>query len=362
MNAEQKFKEVKKQLFNKHIKNIEALPVPESLHQAIPISEEAAQIIVDAREVVKNIVNLEDNRLLAIVGPCSIHDTEQAVEYAKRLKELREEVEDQIFVVMRVYFEKPRTVLGWKGLIYDPYIDDSFDMLTGLQKARTLLRDINEIGVPCATELLDPLVPQFIADLVSWTAIGARTTESQTHRQMASGLSMPVGFKNSTNGDFAVAINAAKAAQGPQSFLGINQQEGRVCIFHTEGNADTHLILRGGSDGPNYGSEYVAAAEAFLEKAGLKKAIMIDCNHANSNKDPYKQPDVLEDIVKQKLDGNKSIIGFMIESHINGGSQNIPKDLSELKHGISITDACIDFENTSKMLKSAAEALRKFKV
>jgi 3-deoxy-7-phosphoheptulonate synthase len=359
MNTDQKFHNTKNELFNKHIKNIEALPVPASLHTSIPISPEAAEIIVKARKDVKKILDLEDKRLLAIVGPCSIHDTDQALEYARKLKTLRDDVSDQILVVMRVYFEKPRTVLGWKGLIYDPYIDDSFDMLTGLQKARTLLRDINEMGIPCATEMLDPLVPQFMADLVTWTAIGARTTESQTHRQMASGLSMPVGFKNSTNGDFAVAINAAKAAQGPQSFLGINQEEGRVCIFHTEGNEDTHLILRGGSDGPNYASEYVAAAEAILEKAGLKKAIMIDCNHANSGKDPYKQPDVLEDIIKQKLEGNKSIIGFMIESHLNGGNQNIPKNLSELKHGISITDACIDFENTEKMLKSAADALRK---
>jgi 3-deoxy-7-phosphoheptulonate synthase len=361
MSAEQQFSQTKKELFNKHIKNIEALPVPISLHDAIPISEQAAATIVEAREDVRKIVNLKDNRLLAIVGPCSIHDSKQAIEYAEKLKKLRDEVKDQIYVVMRVYFEKPRTILGWKGLIYDPYIDDSFDMLTGLQKARTLLRDINEMGVPCATEMLDPLVPQFMADLVSWTAIGARTTESQTHRQMASGLSMPVGFKNSTNGDFAVAINAAKAAQGPQSFLGINQEEGRVCIFHTEGNADTHLILRGGSDGPNYASEYVTAAEAVLEKAGLSKAIMIDCNHANSGKDPYKQPEVLEDIIQQKLEGNKSIIGFMIESHLNGGNQKIPKDLSELKHGVSITDACIDFENTEKMLKSAAQALREAK-
>lgn len=208
---------LKKELFNKHIRNIEALPVPMSLHETIPLSSDAAQTIVQARKEINKIVNLEDQRMLAIVGPCSIHDGEQAIEYAKKLLELRQEVKEQILIVMRVYFEKPRTVLGWKGLIYDPFIDDSFDMLTGLKKARTLLRDINELGMPCATEMLDPLVPQFIADAVSWTAIGARTTESQTHRQMASGLSMAVGFKNSTNGDFTVAINAAKAAQGPQN-------------------------------------------------------------------------------------------------------------------------------------------------
>lgn len=348
---------LKKELFNKHIRNIEALPVPMSLHETIPLSSDAAQTIVQARKEINNIVNLEDQRMLAIVGPCSIHDGEQAIEYAKKLLELRQEVKEQILIVMRVYFEKPRTVLGWKGLIYDPFIDDSFDMLTGLKKARTLLRDINELGMPCATEMLDPLVPQFIADAVSWTAIGARTTESQTHRQMASGLSMAVGFKNSTNGDFTVAINAAKAAQGPQSFMGINQEEGRVCIFHTNGNKDTHLILRGGADAPNYSSEYVAAAEAVLEKAGLKKSLMIDCNHANSGKDPYKQPDVLEDIINQKLEGNQSIIGFMIESHLNGGNQKIPKDLSELKYGVSITDACIDFESTRKMILEAANRL-----
>lgn len=348
---------LKKELFNKHIRNIEALPVPMSLHETIPLSSDAAQTIVQARKEINKIVNLEDQRMLAIVGPCSIHDSEQAIEYAKKLLELRQEVKEQILIVMRVYFEKPRTVLGWKGLIYDPFIDDSFDMLTGLKKARTLLRDINELGMPCATEMLDPLVPQFIADAVSWTAIGARTTESQTHRQMASGLSMAVGFKNSTNGDFTVAINAAKAAQGPQSFMGINQEEGRVCIFHTNGNKDTHLILRGGSDAPNYSSEYVAAAEVVLEKAGLKKSLMIDCNHANSGKDPYKQPDVLEDIINQKLEGNQSIIGFMIESHLNGGNQKIPKDLSELKYGVSITDACIDFESTRKMILEAANRL-----
>jgi 3-deoxy-7-phosphoheptulonate synthase len=200
-------------------------------------------------------------------------------------------------------------------------------------------------------------VPQYIADLVSWTAIGARTTESQTHRQMASGLSMPVGFKNSTTGDFTVAINAAKAARGPNSFLGISQDDGKVCIFHTNGNPDTHLILRGGSDGPNYSSEHVAMAEAVLEKAGLEKSIMIDCNHANSDKDPYKQPEILEDIVQQKRDGNKSIIGFMVESHIHGGSQKITADLSELKYGVSITDACIDWEGTVTMFKAAAKAL-----
>ncbi len=345
------------EIFNKNIGKIEALATPLSLRQAIPLSDKVAASIVKARSTVRDIIWHRDKRLLAIVGPCSIHNPDQALDYAQRLVKLQEAVKDQIYIVMRVYFEKPRTVLGWKGLIYDPHLDDSFDMLTGLQKARKLLLDINELGLPCATEMLDPLVPQYIADLVSWTAIGARTTESQTHRQMASGLSMPVGFKNSTNGDFAVAINAAKAARLPQSFLGINQDEGKICIFHTNGNPDTHLILRGGSDGPNYTSEYVAMAEAALDKAGLEKSIMVDCNHANSGKDPYKQPEVLEDIVKQKLDGNQSLIGFMVESHIHGGTQSIPQDLSKLKYGVSITDACIDFDATETMFKDAASKL-----
>lgn len=346
-----------KQLFNKNINKIEALSTPIAMREAFPISSELASSIVKAREEVRDIIWQKDDRLLAIVGPCSIHDTEQALDYARRLIELREAVKDKINIVMRVYFEKPRTVLGWKGLIYDPHIDDSFDMLTGLQKARKLLLEINAMGLPCATEMLDPMVPQYIADLVSWTAIGARTTESQTHRQMASGLSMPVGFKNSTTGDFTVAINAAKAARGPNSFLGLSQDEGRVCIFHTNGNPDTHLILRGGNDGPNYSSEHVAMAEAVLRKAGLEESIMIDCNHANSDKDPYKQPEILEDIVKQKREGNKSIMGFMVESHINGGNQKIVEDLSKLKYGVSITDACIDWESTEKMFKEAVKGL-----
>jgi 3-deoxy-7-phosphoheptulonate synthase len=346
-----------RQIFNSHISKIEALATPATIREALPSTERVVDTVIQARKQVRDIIWHRDKRLLAIVGPCSIHNTEQALDYARNLVKLREELSEEICIVMRVYFEKPRTILGWKGLIYDPHIDDSFDMLTGLQKARRLLLEINQMGLPCATEMLDPLVPQYIADLVSWTAIGARTTESQTHRQMASGLSMPVGFKNSTNGDFTVAINAANAARLPQSFLGIDQDEGRISIFHTNGNPDTHLILRGGNDGPNYSSEHVAMAETVLEKAKLSKSIMIDCNHANSAKDPYKQPEVLEDIVKQKRDGNQSIIGFMVESHINGGTQKIPADLSELKYGVSITDACIDFAATEMMFKDAARAI-----
>lgn len=349
----------REELFNKNISKVEDLSTPQALSESLPITEEVAKTIVEAREEIKNIISFKDQRLLAIVGPCSIHNIDQALAYAEKLVKLREAVKDQIYIVMRVYFEKPRTILGWKGLIYDPHLDGSFDMLTGLYKARKLLLKINEMGLPCATEMLDPLVPQFISDLISWTAIGARTTESQTHRQMASGLSMPVGFKNATNGDLLVAANAARAAMFPQSFIGIDQAEGKIHIFHTKGNPCTHLVLRGGSDGPNYAAEHVLRAEKSLEDSGVKTGIMIDCNHANSNKDPYRQPSVLEDIVEQKLNGNKSVIGFMVESHIKGGNQPIPQDLEQLQYGVSITDACLDFEATEKMFKDAAAKLSK---
>lgn len=352
----------REELFNKNISKVEGLSSPQALSEALPISEKIAETVVLARRTVNDIISFKDKRLLAIVGPCSIHNTDQALDYAEKLVKLRAAVQDQIYIVMRVYFEKPRTILGWKGLIYDPHLDGSFDMLTGLHKARKLLLKINELGLPCATEMLDPLVPQFIADLISWSAIGARTTESQTHRQMASGLSMPVGFKNATNGDLMVAANAARAAMFPQSFIGIDQAEGKIHIFHTKGNPCTHLVLRGGSDGPNYSAEHVAKAEKTLEDSGVKTGIMIDCNHANSDKDPYKQPIVLEDIVKQKLNANKSIIGFMVESHIKGGNQPIPQDLDQLQYGVSITDACIDFEATEKMFKDAAAKLAKVAV
>ncbi len=348
-----------KEIFNTNISKVEALSTPKSLRESLMVSDSVSDLVHEARNTIRDIIWGRDKRLVAIIGPCSIHCIDQAMDYAKRLKQLREQVKDQIYIVMRVYFEKPRTVLGWKGLIYDPHLDDSFDMLTGLKKARKLLLDINELGVPCATEMLDPLVPQYISDLVSWSAIGARTTESQTHRQMASGLSMPVGFKNSTTGDFDVAVNAAKASRLEQSFMGINQEEGKACIFHTKGNPDTHLILRGGSDGPNYKAEHVERASKAIEKAGINCGIMVDCNHANSGKDPYKQTQVLESIVEQKLAGNDSLIGFMVESHIKGGNQKIPQDLSELEYGVSITDACLDWEATEKMIKEAASKISK---
>ena len=344
--------------FNVNIEKIESIPTPLALKEEIKITDKIADHILDSRRQIEEIINGNDKRLLAIVGPCSIHDTDLALDYAKKLNELRKSVEKEILVVMRVYFEKPRTILGWKGLISDPHLDDSFDTTTGIKKARKLLLDINEMGLACATELLDPVIPQYISDLISWAAIGARTTESQTHRQMASGLSMPVGFKNGTNGDLAIAINAVEASFSPQSFIGINQEKGQVSIFHTKGNPYAHLVLRGGSSGPNYSSEHVEAAEKKLKKAGIETGILIDCNHANSGKDPFKQPAVLEDILSQKANGNKSIIGFMVESNIEAGNQPIPKDLSELKYGVSITDKCIDWAATEKMLQDAAEKLR----
>jgi 3-deoxy-7-phosphoheptulonate synthase len=345
-------------VFNLNIAKIDPLPTSASLRQEIPISDKSVDLVYNSREEIKKIIKREDPRLLAIVGPCSIHDTNLALDYAKRLAKLREEVKDQIYIVMRVYFEKPRTVMGWKGLINDPHLDGTFDIQTGLRKARKLLADITELGVPCATEMLDPVVPQYLADYITWAAIGARTTESQTHRQMASGLSMPVGFKNGTTGDLLVAINAIESAGHKHCFLGIHQYEGQISVFHTKGNHYCHLVLRGGSNGPNYTKEFVQLAEAELESARIDTGIMIDCNHANSGKDPYKQPGILENIVQQKLNGNKSIMGFMVESNIEGGSQAIPEDLSQLKYGVSVTDKCIDFENTAKMFKSAAEQLR----
>lgn len=343
--------------FNLNIDRIEALPTPLSLKEEIPISDKAAEIVLESRKEVEDIIVGKDKRLLAIVGPCSIHDTDLAMDYAKKLLKLRKEVEDKIAIVMRVYFEKPRTVLGWKGLISDPHLDGSFDMVTGLRKARKLLLDINELGLACATELLDPVIPQYTSDLITWAAIGARTTESQTHREMASGLSMPVGFKNSTNGDLTIAINAINSSLSPHSFTGINQQEGKVSMFHTRGNKYPHLVLRGGRNGPNYESKYIDEAEIKLKEAGIESGIMVDCSHDNSGKDPYKQPDVLNDIVGQKQKGNKSIIGFMIESNIHGGNQKITDNLSELKYGVSITDKCIDWEGTEKMFKEAASKL-----
>ncbi|NQY78755.1 MAG: 3-deoxy-7-phosphoheptulonate synthase [Candidatus Caenarcaniphilales bacterium] len=347
----------KTKVFNVNIDKVDELATPKSIGEEIPITDELSEFVYQSREKVSNIIQGKDNRLVAIVGPCSIHDQELAFHYAEKLAKIRKEVGDKIELIMRVYFEKPRTSTGWKGMINDPHLNGSFHMEEGLRTARRILKTINMLGVPCATEMLDPLVPQYIADLVSWVAIGARTTESQTHREMSSGLSMPVGFKNATNGDVNVAINAIKSSRAPHSFLGIHQDEGKVAIYHTKGNPNCHIVLRGGKGGPNYCAENVSKYEEELKSAKIDSKIIIDCNHENSGKDPYKQPDVLKSILDQKQNGNESICGFMIESNIHGGNQSIPDDLTQLKYGVSITDKCLDWENTEKSIKDLAAGL-----
>lgn len=334
-----------------NIKEIIPLISPKDLKQKLSLNEKQKEIVYATRETIKNILTGQDPRKLAIVGPCSIHDPKAAIEYAQLLNDLRLRFEDKLYIVMRVYFEKPRTVIGWKGLINDPDLDGSCDMPKGLFLARKLLLDIIDLGLPTATEILDPISPQYIADLLSWVSIGARTTESQTHREMASGLSMPVGFKNSTDGSLEVAISALEAAKYQHSFIGIDN-DGNTVIVRTKGNPWGHIILRGGKLTPNYQSEFVEKAVSELEKKGLLSSIVIDCSHANSNKKPENQIMVMESIIEQINRGNKHIIGFMIESNLQSGSQKIPQDLSHLKYGVSVTDACISWEETVKILQN----------
>ncbi len=331
------------------------LPSPIALCEEIEKTEAAAKFVAESREAINKIIFGDDRRLLVVVGPCSIHDLKAGREYAQKLAALAKEVEDRMLLVMRVYFEKPRTTVGWKGLIMDPHLDGTSDIPEGLRIARRFLREVIELGVPTATELLDPITPQYIADLVCWSAIGARTTESQTHRQMASGLSMPLGFKNGTDGSLTVAINAIKAASQPQTFLGIDN-EGQANALTTKGNPNCHVVLRGGSSGPNYGADDVAVAREMLTAAGLTPAIMTDCSHANSSKDPARQPEVFEEIVRQSLI-DPSVIGAMVESNINHGSQAFPQPVENLKYGISITDGCIDWPTTEKMIRDGHRAL-----
>ncbi|WP_341706228.1 3-deoxy-7-phosphoheptulonate synthase [Halopseudomonas sp.] len=335
----------------------EILITPEQLKAKIPLSEAAQATVVESRQVIRDILDGKDHRLFIVIGPCSIHDVEAAKDYAARLKELAAEVSDTLYLVMRVYFEKPRTTVGWKGLINDPYLDDSFKIQDGLQIGRQLLRDLTEMGLPTATEALDPISPQYLQDLISWSAIGARTTESQTHREMSSGLSSAVGFKNGTDGGLSVAINALQSVSSPHRFLGINQQ-GQVSIVTTKGNPYGHVVLRGGNGKPNYDSVSVALCEKDLEKAGISKNIMVDCSHANSNKDPGLQPLVMDNVANQILEGNDSIIGLMVESHIGWGNQSIPKDLSQLQYGVSVTDACIDWATTVESVRSMRNKLK----
>ncbi len=337
---------------------VEVMPItsPKNLKDLMPVSDSVIETVLNARNAIKSILEGEDSRLLMIVGPCSIHDPKAAIEYAERLKKLADEVSETVLVVMRVYFEKPRTTVGWKGLINDPELDGSHKINKGIELARRLLLDINALGLPCATETLDPITPQYLADLISWSAIGARTTESQTHREMASGLSMPVGFKNGTDGGLSVAINAMKSALQPHHFLGINN-EGLSSAIQTSGNRNLHLVLRGGSNGPNYDAVSIQKATEFLASEGLPEAIMIDCNHANSGKDPSRQELVLRDAVHQIKNGDNSIIGIMIESNINGGNQPIS---ASLQYGVSITDACLDWENTNRIILNAHQSLATF--
>ncbi|MBC3767213.1 3-deoxy-7-phosphoheptulonate synthase [Neptunicella marina] len=347
---------LKDSLNNRHISDEKVLMTPEQLQQELPISQRALQEIEKSRQTISDIIHRRDHRLLVICGPCSIHDVEAAKEYALKLKKLHEATKDSLYIVMRVYFEKPRTTVGWKGLINDPHIDGSFDIETGLRKARELLIWLAELELPVATEALDPISPQYLAELFSWVAIGARTAESQTHREMASGLSMPVGFKNGTDGSLDIAINALRSAASGHNFMGINKQ-GQVAIISTRGNPDGHVILRGGKQ-PNYDSVCVADCEEQLTKANLSAGLVVDCSHANSAKDYRRQPLVAENVFNQILDGNQSIIGIMLESHLKPGNQSTDnKSVTELEYGISITDGCIDWETTNKLLLNAREKL-----
>lgn len=340
-----------------NIRSIEPLVTPEELTRELPLSEKARQSVLEGRQTIRNILDGKDHRLFLVIGPCSIHDVNAAKEYATRLKKLSEAVSDTLYLVMRVYFEKPRTTVGWKGLINDPYMNDSFNIQDGLRIGRRLLLDLNEMGLPCATEALDPMSPQYMHDLIAWSAIGARTTESQTHREMSSGLSSPVGFKNGTDGGLKVATNALLSVANPHSFLGIDVH-GRVSIINTTGNAYGHVVLRGGDNKPNYDSVSVALAERELEKAKVAKNIMIDASHANSNKDPGLQPLVMDNVSNQILEGNTSIIGMMIESHLKFGRQDIPKDLTQLEYGKSVTDGCIDWDTTEKAVMQMHDKLK----
>jgi len=339
-----------------NIDDYQVVVTPTELKKELPLPESVRELVTNSRQTVKDILDGKDDRLFAVVGPCSIHDTELALEYGKRLKALADAVSEQIFIIMRVYFEKPRTTVGWKGLINDPHLNGSFEIEDGLRKARKLLIDLSEIGLPLATEALDPITPQYLQDTITWTAIGARTTESQTHREMSSGLSSPVGFKNGTDGSLDVAVNAMKSVVSGHAFLGINPQ-GQVAITKTKGNQYGHVVLRGGGGKPNYDSVSIALCEQALEKAKLPTNIVVDCSHANSNKDHNVQPLVLDDIAHQIKDGNRSICGVMIESNINEGNQSIPNDLSQLKYGVSVTDACISWESTVKSLNKMASTL-----
>jgi len=341
---------------NINVLDVSPIIAPLDLKQVFPLPIADAAFVNNSRNTIKAILNGEDKRLLTVVGPCSIHDPIAALEYAQRLHDLSEKLKDQLFIIMRVYFEKPRTTVGWKGLINDPDMDGSHQISKGLGVARQLFCAITAQRLPIASEMLDPITPQYLSDMISWGAIGARTTESQTHREMASGLSFPVGFKNGTDGGLKIALDAMAAACREHSFLGINF-EGRSSIVHTAGNPDIHLVLRGGDDAPNYYPEAVAKATELLKTKQLPPAVMVDCSHANSYKDHTRQGEVLDNIIDQLIDKPESVTGVMIESNLNAGNQSIPEDLSQLEYGVSITDKCVDWDTTVDMLTRAHNKL-----
>ena len=346
---------------NLNIESFEPMPTPEEIHARVPLTDTAAETVLTGRRTLERILDGQDPRVFVIVGPCSIHDPVAGLDYARRLQALAAEVASTLVLVMRVYFEKPRTSTGWKGFINDPRMDDSFHVEEGMQKAREFLLAVNELGLPAATEALDPIGPQYLGDLIAWAAIGARTSESQTHREMSSGLSAPVGFKNGTDGSLDAAVNAISSASSPHSFLGISMQ-GRTCVVRTAGNRYGHLVLRGGGGRPNYDTVSVALAEEALGRARLPTNIVIDCSHANSYKKPELQPLVMHDCISQicaqRAAGHRSIVGLMVESFIEAGNQPIPDDLSKLKYGCSVTDACVDWPTTEKMIRQADATLR----
>ena len=340
-----------------HVVETRPLMSPALLHRDLPLDKATSEVVSTTRKKIQSILHGIDPRILVIVGPCSVHDVDAAIEYANRLAPLRDKYSQQLEIVMRVYFEKPRTTVGWKGLINDPHLDDSYDINTGLRKARGLLLDLAKKGMPAATELLDPVVPQYIADLISWTAIGARTTESQTHREMASGLSMPVGYKNGTDGTATIAINAMQAASKPHHFLGINN-DGHASIVSTTGNPHGHLVLRGGKNGTNYHLDAINLIADELSQFKMPSKVMVDCSHGNSNKDFRRQSEVLREVASQLKSGSKNVMGVMIESHLVEGNQKLNSDLSKLTYGQSVTDACINFSTTEILLEELAESVK----
>ncbi|MAG13999.1 MAG: 3-deoxy-7-phosphoheptulonate synthase [Spirochaetales bacterium] len=345
-----------KKVFDLRIKSATPLVAPEELKKALPLKDIHYATIVESRQAIRNIIHKNDDRLLGIVGPCSIHDRAAAIEYAHRLVDLRDRVSRTIYLIMRVYFEKPRTALGWRGLITDPNLDGSYDIAAGLQIARRILLETIGMGLPVGSEMLDPIVPQYVDDLISWAAIGARTTESQTHREMASGLSMPVGFKNGTDGSYESAINALRSSRSPHSFIGIDQH-GNTCTLTTTGNPDTHVISRGANQAPNYSPVQLSNVQRRIADLGMQPAILIDCSHGNSGKDHTMQEWVLRSTVDQRRVPNDSIIGFMIESNLSGGGQAIPDNLADLQYGVSITDGCVGWEDTERMILDAHDNL-----